>query len=71
MRKTHASAYGFHTTHTCSPSLASPAIAFASQREKRVYAERDKGAVCMYKSKRAMMALEMELEEQDELGLAH
>lgn len=48
-----------------------PAIAFASQREKRVYAERDKGAVCMYKSKRAMMALEMELEEQDELGLAH
>ena len=32
---------------------------------------RDKGAVCMYKSKRAMMALEMELEEQDELGLAH
>ena len=30
-----------------------------------------KGAVCMYKCKRAMMALEMELEEQDELGLAH
>lgn len=44
----------------------------ASQRGRRVYVERYKGAACcMYKAKRAMMALEMELEEQDGLGLAH
>lgn len=51
--------------------LSPPRHCLCIAKIKRVYAERDKGAVCMYKSKRAMMALEMELEEQDELGLAH
>ena len=38
MRKTMP-LLGFHATHTCSPSLAYPTIAFASQGERRIYVE--------------------------------
>lgn len=46
MRKTHASAYGF-IPPIRALLLSPPAIAFASKRGRRVYAEKDKGAACI------------------------
>lgn len=49
-----------------SHSLALPDIAFVSQGAML----KDK-MICIYNSKRAMMTLEMELEEQEGLGLTY